>query len=202
MWGAALTGQAVAALTRGRLSGGFGGAEGTPSTAERCAASERDAVEEPVLLALNAERARSGEAPVPRLTVHHLKVRMRTCPLPFFNVYDLTGTTSPVAHIALRASVKGMSHARQAVKSTGGTASGTACMAMGQSACRVSVQAAQALKNQPFLPSCPYFMVVHANSPSHASNRCAFPSTGAPAREADPRAALAGRRQEARGAHP
>ena len=68
--------QALAALTRGRLSGGCG-AEGTPSTAERCAASARDAVEEPVLLALNAERARSGEAPVPRLTVHHLKVRVR-----------------------------------------------------------------------------------------------------------------------------
>ena len=74
-------GQAVSALTRGRLGSadgseenGSGGGGGTPSTAERHSASAQEALEAPVLAAVNAERARNGEAPVGRLTVQHLKV--------------------------------------------------------------------------------------------------------------------------------
>lgn len=68
-------------MTRGRLGSAEGGEEGgsgTPSTAERHSASAREAAEAPVLLAVNAERGRRGEAPVPKLTVQLLKARQQS----------------------------------------------------------------------------------------------------------------------------
>lgn len=61
--------QAISALTRGRLGSGLGSSGQTPSTQERCATAVRESREEPVLIALNAERRRAGEEPLAKLTV-------------------------------------------------------------------------------------------------------------------------------------
>lgn len=70
--------QAVSALTRGRL-GSVGSGGPTPSTQERCATAVRESREEPVLLAINAERRRDGAEPIPKLTVCFLWVSVFDC---------------------------------------------------------------------------------------------------------------------------
>ncbi|BDA42917.1 hypothetical protein COCOBI_03-8100 [Coccomyxa sp. Obi] len=68
---------AVSALTRGRLGSGLGSGGQTPSTQERCATAVRESLEEPVLLAINAERRRDGAEPISKLTVPALKAHLR-----------------------------------------------------------------------------------------------------------------------------
>ncbi len=71
----------MSALTRGRLGSGAGsgGQSATPSTQERCATAVRESREEPVLLALNAERRRAGAEPLAKLTVRAEYSQCRIC---------------------------------------------------------------------------------------------------------------------------
>lgn len=67
--------QAISALTQGRL--GSTGDAATPSTEERCTTAMRESLEGPVLMAVNAERCRTGAQPLSKLTVPVLKAHLK-----------------------------------------------------------------------------------------------------------------------------